>query len=359
MDQRKIIHIDLDAFYASVEQRDRPELKGKPVVVGGDPKGRGVIAAASYEARKFGVRSAMSSAKALKLCPHLVFLSPDFKKYNAVSEQVHRIFEEVTSLIEPISLDEAYLDVTENRLGEPLAREVAKYLKRRIVEVTKLTASAGVAPNKLVAKIASDMKKPDGLVVVPPEKVLAFLEKLPVEKIWGVGPATAKQLHEMGLITMGDIRKCSVNELEARLGKYGPFLHALASGNDTRPVDTDREPKSRGTETTFEKDVLDVAFLLETLAEQARELARDLKEIERPGRTVTLKLRYKDFTTITRSLSSTIPMQSPQEILRIASRLLLEETDAGREPVRLIGISVSSLIDVTQPLQLWLDLPLP
>jgi DNA polymerase-4 len=349
----------MDAFYASVEQRDRPELRGKPVVVGGDPSGRGVVAASSYEARKFGVRSAMSAAKAYRLCPQAIFVKPNFHKYKEVSEQIHSIFNEITPMVEPLSLDEAYLDVTQNLLNEPLASKVARYIKDRIKQVTQLTASAGVGPNKFIAKIASDLKKPDGLVVIPPERVLEFLEKLPVEKIWGVGPATAESLHRLGLRTAGDIRRASLSELERELGKYGPFLHGLSQGIDDRPVESDWEPKTRGTETTFEKDILERDYLVQVLEDQAAEIADELKEMDRPARTVTLKLRYADFTTITRSRTLARPFYDAKTIFKTAAELLDDKTEAGARPVRLIGVSVSSFIGPDEPLQLWLDLPLP
>jgi DNA polymerase-4 len=355
--QKKIIHVDMDAFYASVEQRDRLELRGKPVIVGGDPASRGVVASCSYEARKFGVRSAMASAKAYRLCPRAVFVRPDIAKYRAVGHQVREIFRSVTPIVEPLSIDEAYLDVTENLLGEPLARNLALHIKDRIQRELGLTASAGVGPNKFVAKVASDLRKPNGLVVVPPEKVMAFVEKLPVERLWGVGPATAKTLHEMGLRTAADIRARGLPDLEARLGKFGRFLFRLSHGEDDRVVETDWESKSTGTETTFDRDILDVATLIDTLDEQAGDIARDLRKIERRARTFTLKLRYGDFKTVTRS--RTLPKFTDDEawISRTVRELLTESTEAGRRPARLIGVSASNLIRPDEPEQLWLDLP--
>ena len=345
----------MDAFYASVEQRDRPELRGRPVAVGGSPDGRGVVASASYEARKFGIRSAMSSAKAYRLCPQVVFVYPDFSRYQEASERIHEIFEEVTDKIEPLSLDEAYLDVTTNKLGEPLASKIALHVKNRIREATGLTASAGVGPNKFIAKIASDLRKPDGLVVVPPERVLAFVEKLPVERLWGVGPATAKTLHEIGLYSVSDIRKRSIEEMERALGKFGAFLHRLSYGEDDREVETEWEPKSSGTETTFEKDVLDTLFLGDTLEDQAADIVRHLKKIDRRAKTVTIKLRYSDFTTITRSRTLWSYTEDPVLIADTARQLLTQSTEAGRQPVRLIGLSMSGFIHPGEPEQLWLD----
>jgi DNA polymerase-4 len=353
---RKIIHVDMDAFYASVEQRDRPELKGRPVVVGGSPDGRGVVASASYEARKFGIRSAMSAAKAYRMCPHAVFVYPDFSRYKAASQKIHEIFERYTDKIEPLSLDEAFLDVTRNTIDEPLARKIAERIKHEIRTETGLTASAGVAPNKFVAKLACEHRKPDGLVVVPPEKVAAFVADLPIEKFWGVGPATAKTLHELGFHTAADVRRKGLSELERAIGKFGVFIHRLAHGNDDREVETDWEPKSSGSETTFERDVLDTHYLKETIEDLVADIVRHLKKIDRRAKTVTLKLRYKDFKTITRSRTLWHFTDDPALIAQTASELLDGSTDAGVHPVRLIGVSVSHLIRPDEPEQLWLDL---
>lgn len=355
--QRKIIHVDMDAFYASVEQRDRPELKGRPVVVGGDPRSRAVVCAASYEARRFGVRSAMSCAKAARLCPEAVFVPPNFQAYSKVSRQIREIFLSVPPLVEPLSLDEAYLDVTENLLNEPLASKVAEHIKNRIKNELSLTASAGVGPNKFIAKVASDMRKPDGLVVVAPERVAAFVDKLPVEKLWGVGPATAKRLWERGIWTAADIRKIRLEEMERALGTYGCFLHALAHGEDDRPVEPERESKSCGSETTFDKDILDFPALEATARELAEDVVSELRKMQRPGKTVTLKLRYGDFKTITRSHTLQRRTDELDTVWKTAVRLMRENTEAGARPVRLIGISVSNLYDENEPEQLWLDLP--
>ncbi|MDP6946985.1 MAG: DNA polymerase IV, partial [Myxococcota bacterium] len=298
---RKIIHVDMDAFFASVEARERPGLRGKPLVVGGDPRGRGVVAAASYEARAFGVHSAMPCAEARRRCPHAVFVRPDIGLYRQVSHEVFEIFRSITPLVEGLSLDEAYLDVTDNALGEHLAGKVAIAIKRRIRREIGLTASAGVAPNKLVAKIASGMNKPDGLTIVPPDEVDAFVAALPVERLWGVGPATARRLRSAGLRTAQDIRERSADLLGSLLGQHGLWLYRLAHGDDPRPVRTDRAPKSRGAETTFAEDVVDTEHLARVVGQLSATVSRSLKRIERPGRTITLKLRYSDFTTITRS----------------------------------------------------------
>ncbi len=351
----KIIHVDMDAFYASVEQRDKPELLSKPVVVGGTPDSRGVVCSASYEARKFGVRSAMSCAKAHRLCPQAVFVYPNMAKYRQVSHRIQQIFLDITPVVEPLSLDEAYLDVTENALQEPLARKVAQHIKDRIKTETGLTASAGVGPNKFIAKLASDYNKPNGLVVVPPEKVAAFVDKLPVERFWGVGPKTAERLKKHGLFTAQDLRGRTPQALENLFGSMGPYLFELAHGRDDRRVESERETKSIGSETTFDEDLLDIHELRKQITDQAHEVAAELQGIDRPARTITLKIKYSDFKSITRS--RTLPMRTDRAemIERVAHQLLTENTDAGRRPVRLVGVSVSSLFDPTAPEQLWLN----
>jgi DNA polymerase-4 len=353
---RKIIHLDMDAFFTSVEQHDRPELRGRPVVVGGDPSGRGVVAAASYEARRFGIRSAMPCGEAARRCSSTVFVRPRMERYREVSRQVRDIFEAVTPLVEPLSLDEAYLDVTENALEEPLAGRVAIHLKEAILRETGLTASAGVGPNKLVAKIASDLQKPDGLVIVPPERVLEFISTLPVERIWGVGPATARRLHEMGIRLAGEISQRPREELVARLGSQGASLHDLSQGIDERPVRPDREPKSRGSETTFEGDVRSEERLEFELGRLAQDVANRLENLGREGRTVTLKVRYDDFTTITRSRTLSTRTRDGAVIATAARGLLHQGTEAGERPIRLIGVSVSGFPDGSEPVQLILPL---
>ena len=351
---KKIIHVDMDAFYASVEQRDNPELRGKPVIVGGSPNSRGVVASASYEARRYGVRSAMSSAQAARLCPKAIFVPPGFTRYKEVSRQIRAIFLSVTDLVEPLSLDEAYLDVTTNKLEEPYAAKLAAHIRTRIHSELSLTASAGVGPNKFIAKLASDMRKPDGLVVIPPERVMDILKCLPVEKLWGVGPATAKKLQALGLLTTEHIRQCPPMLLEKSLGRFGLFLHRLAHGEDDRSVEADREPKSRGSETTFERDVKDLATLKATIAELAADVADSLRRIEAQGQTVTLKLRYRDFKTISRSRTLPVATDVPATIAEVGSALL-KKTEATTIPVRLVGISVSHLTKPDDPEQLWLD----
>jgi DNA polymerase-4 len=354
---RKIIHVDMDAFYTSVEQRDRPELRGRPVVVGGDPHSRGVVASASYEARKFGIYSAMSCSQAFRLCPQTVFIYPNFDKYLKASRVIRQIFESVTPLVEPLALDEAYLDVTSNLWNEPLAKKIAVKIRAQIQSELGLTASAGVGPNKFIAKLASDMRKPNGLVVVPPEKVFALVENLPVEKLWGVGPATVKRLHAAGIKTTSDIRVRSMFELENILGSYAHFLFELAHGEDSREVDPVSDPKSRGTETTFDKDIRNTNLLLQHLETQAEDVSLDLKKLGRPGRTVTLKIKYSDFTSITRSRTLFHPTEDAALILKNASELLFKDTEVGTRAVRLIGISVSNLVTEEEPLQLWFEFP--
>jgi len=353
--QRKIIHVDMDAFYASVEQRDDPSLRGKPVIVGGQPDSRGVVAACSYEARAFGVHSAMPTSRAYRLCPHAVFLPPRMARYVEVSRQIRAVFEEVTDLVEPLSLDEAYLDVTENKRGEPLAGKLARFLKDEIKRRTELTASAGVAPNKLVAKIASDVRKPDGLMIVPPEEVQRFLAPLPVTRMWGVGPRTAERLHDLGIKTVEDVRRCDLALLTSKLGSYGPFLARLAWGDDPRPVDTHREAKSRGSETTFQEDVSSIDRLTEVLMELGADVAADMARLSLRARTCTLKVRYADFTTITRSRSVEPAMRDRETISEVARDLLLSSTEAGTRPIRLLGVSLSNLESEHAPEQLWFE----
>jgi DNA polymerase-4 len=345
---RRIIHIDMDAFYASVEQRDRPELSGKPVAVGGRPEGRGVVAASSYEARAFGVRSAMSMARALRLCPQLAVVPPDFAKYRAVSATVFGLFRAVTPLVEPLSLDEAYLDVTENAWNEPLAVNVARRLKAQIREHTGLTASAGVAPNKFLAKIASGWKKPDGLTVVAPERVEAFLQQLPVDALWGVGPVTAARLRSISLERLIDIRAADPDLLRRTIGSHAGWLIDLAHGIDERPVEPSRPRKSVGTENTFAEDIADRDRIEEEITAMADEDAGWLARKGLFAKTVTIKVRYGDFTTITRSHTALPATQDAAHLARRAVALL-ERTEAGVRPVRLLGVSLHGLVDRPQP----------
>jgi DNA polymerase-4 len=350
----------MDAFYASVEQRDRPELRGQPVVVGGRPEERGVVAAASYEARAFGVRSALSMAKAVRLCPTLTIVRPAFKKYRAVSAQVFDLFRTVTPLVEPLSLDEAYLDVTENAWGEQLASQVARQLKRQILKATGLTASAGVAPNKFIAKIASGWRKPDGLTVVPHERVEAFLKRLPVEALWGVGPVTGKRLRAHGVLKLVDIRSVDDDLFRRLVGKKAVLFRRLAYGDDDRPVVPNRAAKSCGSENTYASNLVDLERIRKEVDQLARRAASWLEDKHLWARTVTVKVRYSDFTTVTRSQTGALPTRDAAAIAERAVGLL-GRTDAGARPIRLLGTSVHNLTDTNQPpglktagmLQLW------
>lgn len=340
---RRIIHVDMDAFFASVEQRDNPELLGKPVAVGGRPESRGVVAAASYEARMFGVRSAIPMSRAIRLCPHLVIVKPSFHKYRAASQQVFDIFRSVTPLVEGLSLDEAYLDVTENAWHEPLAMNVARRIKAEIKSHTGLTASAGVAPNKFLAKIASAWRKPDGLTVIAPERVESFLEKLPVDALWGVGPVTAARLREFGITRLMDVRTADPARLQEAVGGLSDWLLELAHGRDDREVTTDREAKSSSSEETYSHDLVDFEFIQEEIDAMARENAKWLEKSGLLARTVTIKVRYSDFSTVTRSNSGP-PTRSADHIANRAVKLL-DKTDARKRPVRLLGAGVHGLVD--------------
>jgi DNA polymerase-4 len=337
---RTVLHVDMDAFYASVEQRDQPELRGRPVIVGADPSGRGVVSAASYEARRFGVHSAMPIGRAARLCPDAAFLPVDMDKYAAVSRQVMAILADFTPLLEPVSIDEAFLDVTgtEGLHGDGAA--VARTIKSRVASALRLSASVGVAANKFVAKVASDLRKPDGLVVVAPGTEADFLAPLPVSRLWGVGRVTAAGLEAMGLSTIGQLAAVPAAYLEARFGPSGRSLQDLAFGRDDRLVEPFAPPKSMGAEETFGHDHRDVERLTATLRGQAERVARELRAEGYAGRCVTLKLRFADFSTLTRRHSDD-PTQDGLVIYRRA-RALLERIPL-RQPVRLIGLAVSSL----------------
>ena len=330
----------MDAFYASVEQRDRPELRGRPVIVGADPKGRGVVSACSYEARVFGVSSAMPIGKAARLCPDGVFLPVDMDKYVSASRQIMAILGDFSPLVEPVSVDEAFVDLTgTTSLFGPAPDAVAE-IKRRIRAETGLTASAGLAANKFIAKVASDLEKPDGLVVVEAGREAAFLAPLPIERLWGVGKATAKELAALGIATIGQLQRLPRATLVARLGEHGADLHDLAFGRDDRPVEPWTAPKSMGAETTFERDTTDPARLDTTLRGQAERVARELRAEHLAAARVTLKLRYADFRTLTRSHTGD-PTQDGLELYRRVAALLARENLV--QPVRLIGVSASAL----------------
>ena len=342
MPVRRIVHVDMDAFYASVEQRDDPALRGKPLAVGGSPQSRGVVAAASYEAREFGVRSAMPMARAVRLCPELVIVPPNFSKYREASGKVMAILHSATPLVEPLSLDEAYLDVTENLWGEPLAMNVAQRIKETIRRELELTASAGVAPNKFLAKIASGWQKPDGLTVIAPERVEAFLQKLPVEALWGVGPVTAKKLRAIGIERLVDIRTAERDLLTKTVGSLAEWLVELSHGRDNRPVETNRETKSVSCETTYAKDLTDLREINQQIQLLAEEVAGDLKRKGLRARTVTIKVRYNNFSTVTRSHTTEYFTDSRPDLVNRA-QMLLERTEAGARPVRLLGVGAHSL----------------
>jgi DNA polymerase-4 len=339
---RKIIHIDMDAFYASVEQRDNPELKGKPIVVGGSPEGRGgVVATASYEARKFGIRSAMPSKKAKQLCPHVIFIRPRFDVYKSVSEKIRGIFLRYTDKIEPLSLDEAFLDVTVDKQNIGSAIEIATRIRQVIREELQLTASAGVSINKFVAKIASDINKPDGLTFIGPSKISSFMENLPVEKFFGVGKVTAEKMNNMGLHTGADLKRLTEQEMVKQFGKPGRFFYKIVRGIDDREVEPDRETKSIGAEDTFPEDLTTVEEMVSELEKLANVVHDRLRSHELKGRTITLKVKFSDFSKITRSKSFPEPTDDFDTILATASQLL-ESADLNDVKIRLLGISLSN-----------------
>ncbi len=340
--QRKIIHVDMDAFYASVEQRDNPEYRGKPLVVGGLPTGRGgVVAASSYEARKFGIRSAMPSKKALELCPDVIFQVPRFSVYKEVSKKIHEIFHRYTDIIEPLSLDEAYLDVTEDKQHIGSAIEIAKRIKQAIKDELHLTASAGVSINKFVAKIASDLNKPDGLAFIGPSHIEEFMEKLPVEKFYGVGKVTADKMKNMGLHTGADLKKLAEDELVRHFGKQGAFYYKIVRGIDDRDVQPDRETKSVAAEDTFAYDLIMIGEMNAELDKIAKLVSERLLRYGLKGRTITLKIKYSDFRQITRSRSQQEPVCDVDAIAAIAKELLWG-TDPEHKKTRLLGISLSN-----------------
>ncbi len=340
MDERKIIHIDMDAFYASVEQRDNPGLRGKPVAVG-HADDRGVVAAASYEARRFGVHSAMSSKIAKRICPQLLFVPGRMEVYKSVSRQIHEIFHEYTDLVEPISLDEAFLDVTQNKPGIALAVDIAKEIKGKIREWLHLVASAGISYNKFLAKVASDYRKPDGLCTIHPDQALAFIARLPIERFWGVGPVTAKRMHQLGIHDGKTLRDCSQEMLRREFGKAGAIYYDFARGIDNRPVEPERVRKSLGCEHTLERDIDRRSAVIIELYHVAVELVERLQGKEFHGNTLTLKIKFHDFTQITRSLTQEKDLRTLDTILPLAKRLL-KEVDYTGHPIRLIGLYVSN-----------------
>lgn len=337
--KRKIIHFDMDAFYASVEIRANPDLKGKPIVVGGSPDSRGVVCTASYEARKFGIKSAMACSRAARLCPDAIFVSPDFAKYQAVTRQIHEIFRRYTSIIEPLSLDEAFLDVTDNDLGL-YAVQIAIKIQQDIFNELHLTGSGGIAPNKLIAKIASDIKKPFGLTVVLPANVTTFMQNLPLRKINGVGEVTEKKLAGFGWKVCSDLWSVSREVLHERLGSFGPWLCGASRGIDERAVITEHKRKSLGAEITVNRDLASDHEILSALKEVSDELWKRMDKKNVRGKTVSIKIKYSDFTTITRSVTSKIPANTLDEIFTTAQVLWKERVER-RDPVRLVGVSIS------------------
>ncbi|MEM6864474.1 MAG: DNA polymerase IV [Bacteroidota bacterium] len=337
---RKIIHVDMDAFYASVEQHDNPELKGKPLAVGGGSK-RGVVSAASYEARKFGVRSAMSSYIAKKNCPELIFVKPRFDRYKEVSLQIRSIFFEYTDLVEPLSLDEAYLDVTENKKGNPSATLIAREIRKKILEKTGLTASAGISINKFIAKVASDMNKPNGQKTINPEEVVSFLENLEIRKFYGVGKVTAEKMYKLGIFTGNDLKQRSLEFLDQHFGKSGRYYYHVVRGIHKSEVKPHRIPKSVGAERTFSENLSSEIFMLEKLENIANELERRLQKSKIAGKTITLKIKYSDFSLQTRSKTLPYFVADKNLVLETAKELLYQSPL--ENSVRLLGISLANL----------------
>ena len=343
MENRKIIHIDMDAFYASIEQRDHPEYRGKPLVVG-RPEKRGVVAAASYEARRYGIHSAMSSVKAQQLCPDLIFASSHMEYYKSISMQIHEIFHEYTDIIEPLALDEAFLDVTENKKNIPLAVDIAKEIKNEIKEKLGLVASAGVSYNKFLAKIASDYKKPDGLYTIHPDRAPAFISKLPIEAFWGIGKITARKMHSLGIHTGADLKKCTLAFLTRNFGKAGTLYHDFANGIDPRVV-------------TSENDLTNHIAVIIELYHVTTELILRLEKSDFKGHTLTLKIRFHDFTQKTRSVTMPHELRTKQDILPLAKKLL-KDLELTQFRIRLLGLSVSNPFDELTshgPLQLKIN----
>ncbi|MGF1522966.1 MAG: DNA polymerase IV [Leptolyngbyaceae cyanobacterium] len=358
---RKIIHVDMDAFYASVEQRDHAEYRGKPIVVGGRPEQRGAVAAASYEARQFGIRSAMPARVAQQRCPHVIFVKPRFDVYRAVSQQVRAIFNRYTELVEPLALDEAYLDVTKNLVGESSAIAIAKSIRHDIYQETQLTASAGVSINKFLAKIASGMNKPNGLYVILPEEAAAFVETLAIEKFHGIGHVTAAKMRDRGIFTGADLRRWSEADLMKQFGKVGAFYYRVARGEDSRLVNPNRIRKSIGAEKSFSPDLETLADMESALENLAERVSQRICEQRRGGQTLTLKIKYGNYRQITRSYTHIHPIRDKELILELGKSMLHQHLEQ-HEKVRLLGLAVSNLEPAPTELnfvQLALDLELP
>lgn len=350
--ERRILHCDMDCFYAAVHMRDDPALAGLPVVIGGRAQSRGVVAAASYEARQFGVRSAMPSAEAARRCPQAVFIKPDFARYRDESEKIFEIFRRFTSVMQPASLDEAYLDVSDRLEPFGSATAIAQEIRRRVREERQLAVSVGVGPNRLIAKIASDYHKPDGLTVVKPDRILEFLDALPVRRLHGVGPATEQALKRLGVATIADLRGIELDVLSRRFGRHGLGLYRYSRGIDERPVRTDRQRKSLGHERTYGSDLQHLAEMDRQIEDLSLKVAKGLGQREIAAKTLTVKVRYGDFTTLTRSRTLERPTADAPTITRVAKELL-RQTEAGRRAVRLLGVTGSGF-DQGGPQQLWL-----
>ncbi len=345
---RKIIHVDMDAFFASVEQRDNPELLGKPVAVGG-ARERGVVAAASYEARKYGVRSAMPSVRALRLCPDIIFVKPRFDRYKEVSQQIREIFLSYTDLVEPLSLDEAYLDVTHNKAGIPYATRIAQMIRKEIWEKTQLTASAGISINKFLAKVATDINKPNGVTLIPPEHAERFLEELPIEKFYGIGQKTSEKMKKLGIFAGKDLKGRSELELAKLFGKAGRHYYRMVRAIDDRPVKPDRIRKSVGAENTFSTDLTEPGEMVEKLEKITQRVCDRMQAIPTSGKTITLKIKYHDFVITTRSKTLNTFITEYDDISKVVLSLLDDPFFPGK-PVRLLGVSVSNLKDIIQHL---------
>lgn len=360
MQVRKILHIDMDQFFAAVEQRDRPELRGKPIAVGHDAL-RGVVSTASYEARKFGVHSAQSMMTAKRLCPNLIIVEPRFQAYKEASMKIRQVFQEYTDLIEPLSLDEAFLDVTENKRGLTLGVDCAREIKVRIKEETGLTASAGVSYCKFLAKIASDYRKPDGLCVIHPDRAQQFIDQLRVERIWGVGQKTAEHLHRMGIFTGADLRRASLEHLRHEFGKMGRVFYDFSRGIDERPVVTEWERKSVSCERTFSEDIFRRSQIIIELYHIVEELERRLAKNGFEGRTLTLKVKFADFRQITRSLTQEQILRKKEQLLPLAKQLMSQVAYSQQQPIRLLGLGVSGHSEAEEtpvPHQQWRELEL-
>lgn len=339
---RKIIHIDMDAFYASIEQRNNPELKGKPVIVSGPPQSRSVVSTCSYEAREFGVHSAMPSSHAYRLCPKGIFIPPHFTEYKEASRIIQNIFREYTDMVEPLSLDEAYLDVTNNKENMRSATLIAKEIRQKILQETELTASGGISYNKFLAKIASDWQKPNGQTVITPSQAPSFLEELPIGKFYGIGKKTEEAMKKKGILSGRELKKFEKWELMELFGKSGSYYYNVVRGIDNRPVESERIRKSIGREETLSEDITNREDIVEILSNLADSLEKSLEKYETGGKTVTLKVKYHDFQMATRSISQSEPVRTKKELLEKALDLL-EKTEAGKIPVRLLGLSLTGL----------------